>query len=66
LDIAVHQSPPIVQQLLVIEKQALLIRRDAFLLLDLSLDMGKGVRALHLKRDDNISRLAVLNEDLHN
>jgi len=48
----------------VIEKQPLLIKRDAFLLLDLSLDIGEGVRALHLKRDD-IAHPG-LNEDLHN
>jgi hypothetical protein len=51
LNIAVHQSPPILQ-LLVIEKQQLLIRSDAFLLLNLSLDIGEGVRALHLNCDD--------------
>jgi hypothetical protein len=48
------------------EKQPLLIKRDAFFLLDLSLAIGDGVRALYLKRDDNIARLGVLNEDLHN
>jgi len=38
--------------------------QDAFLLLDLSLDIGEGDRALDLKGDDIVSR--GLNEDLHN
>ncbi len=55
-----------VLQLVAVEKQPLLMKRDVFFLLDLSLDIGDGVRALHLKCDDNISRPGVLNEDLHN
>jgi hypothetical protein len=55
LDIVVHQSPPILQ-LVVVKKQPLLMKRDALFFLDLSLDIGDGVRALHLKHDDNISR----------
>ncbi len=64
LDIVVHQSPPILQPL-VIEKQQLLSRKDAFKLLDLSLDISDSIRALHLKPDDNIGH-PVLNGDLHN
>ncbi len=64
LDIVVHQSPPILQPL-IIEKQQLLSRKDAFILLDLSLDISDGIRALHLKPDDNIGH-PVLNRDLHN
>jgi hypothetical protein len=63
LDIIVHQSPPILQ-LLFVENQLLLRRKDTFFLLDLSLDMGDAVRALHLKRDDSIGH-RVPNEDLH-
>jgi hypothetical protein len=63
LDIVVQKSPPILQ-LLVIEKQPPLIKRDAFLLLGLSLDVGEGVRAPHLKRDD-IAHPS-FNEDLNN
>jgi hypothetical protein len=66
LDIDVIHQNPHVLQLLVVEKQPLLMKRDALFFLDLSLDIGDGVRALHLKRDDNISCLGVLNEDLHN
>jgi hypothetical protein len=64
LDVVVHQSPPILQPL-VIEKQQLLSRKDAFILLDLSLDISDSIRALHLKPDDNIGH-PVLNGDLHN
>jgi hypothetical protein len=62
LNIAVHQILPLLQ-LLVIDKQQLLIRRDAFLLLDLSLDIGEGVRALPLKQDGIAG--GALNEDIH-
>ncbi len=63
LDIVVHQSPPILQRLIV-ENQLLLSRKDTFFLLDLSLDICDAVRALHLKRDDSIDH-RVSNEDLH-
>ncbi len=63
LDIVVHQSPPILQRLIV-ENQLLLRRKDTFFLLDLSLDIRYAVRALHLKRDDSIGH-RVPNEDLH-
>jgi hypothetical protein len=64
LDIVVHQSPPILQPL-IIEKQQLLSRKDAFKLLDLSLDISDSIRALHLKPDDSIGH-PVLNGDPHN
>ncbi len=63
LDIVVHQSPPILQPL-VIEKQPLLSRKDAFILLDLSLDINNSIRAHHLEPDDNIGH-PVLNRDLY-
>jgi len=44
------------------EKQPPLIKRDALFLLDRSLAIGDGVRALYLKDDDNIARLGVLNK----
>ncbi len=62
LDIVVHQSPPILQQL-VIEKQRLLSRKDAFILLDLSLDIADSIRAHHLEPDDNVAH-PVLKGDL--
>ncbi len=64
LDIVVHQSPPILQQL-VIEKQRLLSRKDAFILLDLSLDIADSIRAHHLEPDDNVAH-PVLKGDLWN
>jgi hypothetical protein len=42
----------------------LVVRRNACILLDLSLEIGESVRALHLKRDDITRR--VVNKDLHN
>ena len=50
-------------ELLAREDEALLVRRDALLVLDLRLHVVDGVRSLHVERD----RLAgqSLNEDLH-
>ena len=50
-------------ELLAREDEALLVRRDALLVLDLRLHVVDGVRGLHVERD----RLAgqSLNEDLH-
>jgi hypothetical protein len=62
LDVVVGQSATILK-LLTSEDQTLLIRRDAFLILDLLLDLIDGVSRLDLKSD----RLAGegLNENLH-
>jgi hypothetical protein len=66
LNIAVHQSPGILQ-LLASEKQQLVVRRNAYLLPDLSLEIGESVRALHLKRDDiAVPVVPVVKKDLHN
>ncbi len=64
LDIVIHQSPPILQPL-VIAKQPLLSRKDAFILLDLSLDIADSIRAHHLELDDNMAH-PVLKGDLCN
>jgi hypothetical protein len=62
LDVVVGQSATVLK-LLTSEDQTLLIRRDAFLILDLLLDLIDGVSRLDLKSD----RLAGegLNENLH-
>jgi len=62
LDVVVGQRA-LVLQLLPGEDQALLVRRDPFLVLDLGLDVGDGVAALDLQRH----RLPGegLHEDLH-
>jgi len=62
LDAVVGQRAAILQ-LLAGKDQALLIRRDAFLVLDLLLDVLDGVRALHVE-GDGFSRQS-LDEDLH-
>jgi hypothetical protein len=62
LDVVVRQRATILE-LLAREDEALLVRRDALLILDLRLHVVDGVRSLHVERD----RLAgqSLNEDLH-
>ena len=62
LDVVVGQGTTVLQ-LLAGEDEALLVGRDAFLVLDLGLHVVNSVRRLHLKRD----RLARegLDEDLH-
>ena len=62
LDVVVRQSAAILQ-LLSSEDQALLIWRDAFLVLDLGLDVVDGVRSLDFQRDGLSSQS--LDEDLH-
>ena len=62
LDVVVRQRAAIFQ-LLTCEDQALLIRRDAFLVLDLALGAVNGVTRLHIKGDGPASHH--LGEDLH-
>ena len=50
LDVVVRQGTAVLE-LLAGEDQALLVRRDALLVLDLALDIVDGVRGLHLKGD---------------
>jgi hypothetical protein len=40
-------------------------KKDAFILLDVSLHINNNIRALHLKVDENIGH-GILNGDLHN
>merc|ERR1711977_156598 len=62
LDVVVRKRAAILE-LLAREDQALLVRRDALLILDLRLNVVDGVRSLHVQRD----RLASqgLHENLH-
>merc|ERR1712132_6285 len=62
LDVVVRQRAAVLE-LLAREDQALLVRRDPLLVLDLRLHVVNGVRSLHVERD----RLAGegLHEDLH-
>merc|ERR1719195_226527 len=62
LDVIVREGAPILE-LLSGENQSLLIRRDSFLVLDLGLHVGDGVRRLHIQGDD-LARQS-LHEDLH-
>ena len=62
LDVVVAQGAAILQ-LLASEDQSLLIRRDAFLILDFGLDVVDGVGRLHIECD-SFAREG-LNEDLH-
>merc|ERR1712032_993323 len=62
LDIVVRKSAAIFE-LLAGEDKALLVRRDAFLILDLGLDIVDGVRGLDIQRD-GLARQR-LDEDLH-
>uniref|UniRef100_A0A453IGJ0 Uncharacterized protein n=1 Tax=Aegilops tauschii subsp. strangulata TaxID=200361 RepID=A0A453IGJ0_AEGTS len=62
LDVVVGEGAAVVQ-LLPREDEALLVRRDAFLVLDLCLDGVDGVAALHLE-GDGLPRQR-LHEDLH-
>ena len=50
LDVVVGQRAPVLE-LLAGKDQTLLVRGNAFLVLDLGLDILNGVRALHLKGD---------------
>jgi hypothetical protein len=50
LDIVVAESAAILE-LLAGEDQSLLVRRNAFLVLDLGLDIVDGIRRLHLEGD---------------
>ena len=62
LDVVVRQGAAILK-LLASEDQALLVGRDALLVLDLCLDVIDGVGWLHLKRDGLAGER--LDEDLH-
>merc|ERR1712180_222890 len=62
LDVVVRQSPSILQ-LFSSKDQPLLIWRDSFLILDLSLHVFDGVRWLNLKGDSLTGQC--LHEDLH-
>ena len=62
LDVIVSKGAAIVE-LLPCEDEALLVRRDAFLVLDLSLDIVDGVRGLDLQGDSLAGE--GLHEDLH-
>ena len=50
LDVVIREGATVFE-LLAREDQALLIRRDALLILDLALDVVDGVRGLNLERD---------------
>jgi len=62
LDVVVRQGPSILK-LLASKDQPLLIWGDAFLVLDLGLDIFNGVRGLHLQSDGLAGQ--GLHEDLH-
>merc|ERR1712178_46450 len=62
LDVVVRKSAPILE-LLASENEALLIRGNALLVLDLLLHVLDGVRRLHIK-GDGLARQG-LDEDLH-
>merc|ERR1712137_938293 len=62
LDVVVGQSTAILQ-LLTGENQTLLVRRDAFLVLDLGLHVLNRVARVHIKGDGLTSQR--LHEDLH-
>jgi len=62
LNVVVGQGAPVVQ-LLPCEDEALLVQRDAFIVLDLGLDVVDGIAALDLQRDC-LPRQR-LHEDLH-
>merc|ERR1712151_53625 len=62
LDVVVREGTAVLE-LLASEDQALLVRRNALLVLDLALDIVDGVRGLHLK-GDGLAREG-LDEDLH-
>ncbi|KAM0826488.1 hypothetical protein ACQ4PT_068836 [Festuca glaucescens] len=62
LDVVVSKGPAVLQ-LLAGKDEALLVWRDALLILDLGLDVVDGVRRLHLKGDGLVSE--GLDEDLH-
>jgi hypothetical protein len=62
LDVVVRESAAVLE-LLAGEDEALLIRRDAFLVLNLLLDVVDAVVGLHLERDGLASKS--LHEDLH-
>merc|ERR1712100_213935 len=62
LDVVVRQSATVLQ-LLASEDQALLIWRNAFLVLDLGLDVVDRVTSLYVQRDSLASQ--GLHEDLH-
>ena len=62
LDIVVCQGPAILE-LFASENQALLIRRDSLLVLDLALDHVDSIRALNLERDSFASKS--LDKNLH-
>jgi len=62
LDVVVRQGAPVLQ-LLPSKDETLLVRRDAFLILNLSLDILNSVRRLHLQGDGLASKS--LHKDLH-
>jgi len=62
LDVVVRKGPPVFE-LLPREDEALLIRRDTLLVLDLRLHIVNGVRGLHFQSDRLASQR--LHEDLH-
>jgi hypothetical protein len=62
LDVVVSKGPAILQ-LLASEDETLLVRGDALLILDLSLDIIDGVRGLHLEGDSLAGQC--LHKDLH-
>ena len=62
LDVVVRESASVFQ-LLAGEDESLLVRRDAFLVLNLGLDVFNGVRRFDIKGDGLASQS--LDEDLH-
>ena len=59
----IFRQVPVVLELFAGEDEALLVRRDAFLVLDLGLDVLDRVAALHLQCDRAAGQR--LHEDLH-
>ena len=63
LDVIVGEGAAVLE-LISGEDEALLVRRDAFLVLDLSLDVIDGVAGLDIE-SDGLARLESLDENLH-
>ena len=62
LDVVISHRA-VILELLAGKNESLLIRRDALLVLNLRLDVGDGIRALHLEGDGLSSQ--GFDEDLH-